>query len=295
MNSKAVTLVVLSTVFFALMNVCIKMLPGIPSYEIVLVRSLISFLLSLFLLLRMGIFPFGKGNYLYLIIRGVAGSAALLIYFYTLQNLPLATAVTVQYLSPIFTVLFAAFLLKEKLYWQQWAFLLVSFAGIVLIRGFEAQFPLELLLLGVLSAALSGFAYNAVRKAGETEHALVIVFYLPLVTIPVITPLAVSNWVMPEGVEWFWLIAVGVLTQIAQVNLTRAYQLEKASNITPFTYLGILFAIFFGWIIFQEHYTATGYLGMVLVMSGVVFNYLFVNRITNFRRLRAYLRHFPGA
>lgn len=295
MNSKAVTLVVLSTIFFALMNVCIKMLPGIPSYEIVLVRSVISFLLSLFLLLRLKIFPFGTGNYLYLILRGVAGSAALLIYFYTLQHLPLATAVTVQYLSPIFTVLFAAFLLKEKLYWQQWAFLLVSFAGIVLIRGFEGQYPLELLLLGVLAAALSGFAYNAVRKAGETEHALVIVFYLPLVTIPVISPIAISNWVMPEGVEWFWLIAVGVLTQIAQVYLTRAYQLEKASSITPFTYLGILFAILFGWLIFHEHYTPLGYTGMILVMSGVVLNYMFVNRITNFRRLRAYLRHFPGA
>ncbi len=277
------------------MNVCIKLLPGIPSYEIVLFRSVVSFVLSLVLLLKLKIFPFGRGSYLYLIMRGMTGSAALLIYFYTLQRLPLATAVTVQYLAPLFTVLFAAFLLKERIRWQQWIFMLLSFSGIVLIRGFNPDFPTTLLLLGVLAAALSGFAYNAVRKAGETEHALVVVFYLPLVTIPVITPFAAANWIMPEGEEWLLLIAVGVLTQIAQVYLTRAYQMAEAVVITPYTYLGIVFAILFGIIIFHEQYSLTGYLGMGVVLTGVILNFLFVMRVTNFKRLRVYLRYFPGA
>ncbi len=277
------------------MNVCIKLLQGIPSYEIVLFRSVVSFVLSLVLLLKLKIFPFGRGSYLYLIMRGMTGSAALLIYFYTLQRLPLATAVTVQYLAPLFTVLFAAFLLKERIRWQQWIFMLLSFSGIVLIRGFNPDFPTTLLLLGVLAAALSGFAYNAVRKAGETEHALVVVFYLPLVTIPVITPFAAANWIMPEGEEWLLLIAVGVLTQIAQVYLTRAYQMAEAVVITPYTYLGIVFAILFGIIIFHEQYSLTGYLGMGVVLTGVILNFLFVMRVTNFKRLRVYLRYFPGA
>ncbi len=277
------------------MNVCIKLLPGIPSYEIVLFRSVVSFVLSLVLLLKLKIFPFGRGSYLYLIMRGMTGSAALLIYFYTLQRLPLATAVTVQYLAPLFTVLFAAFLLKERIRWQQWIFMLLSFSGIVLIRGFNPDFPTTLLLLGVLAAALSGFAYNAVCKAGETEHALVVVFYLPLVTIPVITPFAAANWIMPEGEEWLLLIAVGVLTQIAQVYLTRAYQMAEAVVITPYTYLGIVFAILFGIIIFHEQYSLTGYLGMGVVLTGVILNFLFVMRVTNFKRLRVYLRYFPGA
>lgn len=295
MSAKAISFVLLSTVFFALMNVCIKLLPGIPSYEIVLFRSVVSFVLSLVLLLKLKIFPFGRGSYLYLIMRGMAGSAALLIYFYTLQRLPLATAVTVQYLAPLFTVLFAAFLLKERIRWQQWIFMLLSFSGIVLIRGFNPDFPTTLLLLGVLAAALSGFAYNAVRKAGETENALVVVFYLPLVTIPVITPFAAANWIMPEGEEWLLLIAVGVLTQIAQVYLTRAYQMAEAVVITPYTYLGIVFAILFGIIIFHEQYSLTGYLGMGVVLTGVILNFLFVMRVTNFKRLRVYLRYFPGA
>ena len=174
----------------------------------------------------------------------------MLIYFYTLQHLPLATAVTVQYLSPLFTVLFAAFLLK-KLRWQQWIFYYSLFCRGGADKGFGNDFPVSLLLLGMLSAALTGFAYNAVRKAGETEHALVVVFYLPLVTIPVITPFAVNNWVMPSGNEWLLLIAVGLLIQIAQVYQTRAYQIEMASRVTPYTFLGIVFAIIFGIFIFS--------------------------------------------
>ena len=277
------------------MNVCIKLLPNIPSYEIVLFRSVISFVLTLTLLLKLKIFPFGSGRYLFLIMRGLAGSAALLIYFYTLQKLPLATAVTVQYLAPLFTVLFAAFLLKEQIRWQQWLFMFISFAGVVLIRGFDPRFSTGLLLLGVLAAGLTGFAYNAVRKAGETEHALVVVFYLPLVTIPVITPFAISNWVMPSGSEWLLLLAVGILTQIAQVYLTRAYQMAEAKIITPYTYLGILFAIAFSILLFRERYNPLSYLGMAVVMAGVVANFLFILRITNLKRLRVYLRHFPGA
>ncbi len=277
------------------MNVCIKLLPNIPSYEIVLFRSVVSFVLSLSLLIRLKIFPYGKGNYLYLIMRGLAGSAALLIYFYTLQRLPLATAVTVQYLAPLFTILFAAFLLQEKIYWQQWLFMLISFAGVVMVRGFDPRFSTGLLLLGILAAALTGFAYNAVRKAGETEHALVVVFYLPLVTIPVISPFAISNWVMPSGSEWLLLLAVGVLTQIAQVYMTRAYQMAQAKIITPYTYLGILFAIAFSILLFRESYSLLSYIGMAVVMSGVLLNFLFVIRVTNFKRLRVYLRHFPGA
>ena len=295
-RNKAVVHVLLSTLFFSLMNVCIKMVPGIPSYEVVLFRSVVSFLISLSILLRLGIYPFGRKNHFYLIMRGVAGCAALLMFFYTLQNLPLATAVTVQYLAPLFTVFFAAFLLQEKLHWQQWAFLLLSFAGIVIIRGgVNAEFPAWILLLGLLAAALSGFAYNAVKKASETEHALVVVFYLPLITIPVIAPFSISNWVMPEGREWVYLLAVGVLTQLAQVNLTRAYQLEMASKITPYTYLGVVFAVIFGILIFGETYSIVGYVGILVVLTGVFLNFLFVNRVTNFKRLRAYMRHFPGA
>lgn len=294
MHARAVRYIIFSTFLFGLMNVCIKFLPGIPSYEIVLFRSVVSISISVYMLFSLRIYPFGRGNKLFLIIRGLSGSAALLLFFYTLQNLPLATAVTVQYLAPIFTVMLASVIVNEKMDWRQWIFFLISFCGIIFVRGFDGDIPLFMLFLGILAAALSGISYNAVRRVKTDEPAVVVVFYLPLTTIPIVTPYCVTHWVMPSGYEWLLLIAVGVITQFAQFYMTRAYQMEKASSVANYTYLGILFALLFGYFIFHEQITMTSVFGMVLVVFGVILNYLFVNRVTSARRFLVYMRNFPG-
>jgi drug/metabolite transporter (DMT)-like permease len=294
MQNKAVLYIIFSTFLFALMNVCIKMIPGIPSYEIVFFRSVISFVLSAVLLYRLKLNPFRKGNKLFLIIRGLSGSVALLLFFYTLQNLPLATAVTIQYLAPIFTVIFASFILKEKMQWQQWCFFLISFAGILLIKGFDPRVSVEMLLLGVFAAICSGISYNAVRRAKDDEPAVVVVFYLPLITVPLVGPYCAMHWVQPDGLEWLYLMAVGVITQFAQYYLTRAYQMEKASSVANYTYLGVLFALLLGYFIFGERFDMLAIVGMITVIIGVILNFLFVNRVTTARRFMAYIRHFPG-
>ncbi|MBC8045204.1 MAG: DMT family transporter [Fimbriimonadaceae bacterium] len=294
MHGKAVQYILYSTFLFALMNVCIKLIPRIPSYEIVLFRSSVSFILSAFLLYRLNLNPFKKGNKLFLIIRGLSGSIALLLFFYTLQNLPLATAVTIQYLSPIFTVIFASFIVKEDMHWKQWIFFLLSFIGIILIKGFDPRVSVEMLMLGILAAACSGISYNAVRRAKDDEPAVVVVFYLPLITLPIVTPYCATHWIMPVGTEWFYLIAVGVITQFAQFYMTRAYQMEKASSIANYTYIGILFALLFGYFLFNERFDMLAITGMIIVVAGIILNYFYVNKVTSAKRFRAYMRNFPG-
>lgn len=294
MNKKAVYYILLATFLFAIMNVLIKYLANIPSYEIVFFRSLVSFIVTLGLLLHFKIFPFGTGNRFWLIVRGLAGSAALLLFFYTIQNMPLATAVTIQYLSPIFTILIASFLIKESINWKQWIFFLIAFAGVFIIKGFDSRVSFALLALGVLSAVFSATAYTAVRSVRDSEHALVIVFYLPLTTLPLIAPYSALHWVPPAGWDWLFLLLVGLLTQAAQYFMTRAYQLEKVGSVAPFTYSGILFAIFFGAVIFKEHYTVQIILGIFLVLAGVLLNYLYVNGFISKKRFKVFVRNFPG-
>ncbi|MFN0276348.1 MAG: DMT family transporter [Chitinophagales bacterium] len=294
MKGNAVWYIILSTFLFGLMNVCIKYLQGLPFYEVVFFRSAISFFISAGLLYRLKLNPFKKGNKLFLIIRGLSGSVALLLFFYSLQNLPLATAVTIQYLSPIFTVIFASFIVKETMQWRQWIFFLISFAGIILIKGFDPRVSTGMLLLGVSAAMFSGISYNAVRRAKDDEPAVVVVFYLPLITLPIITPYCLMHWQQPVGIEWFYLIAVGVITQFAQFYMTRAYQMEKASSVANYTYLGIIFALLFGYFLFDERFDMLAITGMCFVVLGVLLNYLFVNRVTSPRRLKAYFRNIPG-
>jgi len=262
----------IATFFVALMNLSIKMVPRIPAFEIVLFRSLVSLVASYVMLRNRGLNPLGN-NRRFLALRGFFGMLALVTFFFTLQKLPLASAVTLQYLSPIFTVLFAVFFLDERVHPVQWLCFAVAFAGVAIIRGFDARLELPYLLPGVLSAMFSGLAYNSVRKLGDTDHPLVVVFYFPLVAFPVSLIYCLFTWVTPAAWEWLWLLLIGAFTQIAQVNLTHALQNEKLAAISGLNYLGIVYALFFGYVFFGETYDWIVLVGIFLVLTGVLLNF----------------------
>lgn len=293
-HAKAVYFMIAATFLFAVMNVLVKYLGRIPSYELVLFRSLIMLIVTSYLLYRNKLFPFGANHRWVMIGRGVAGSIALLIFFYSIQKLPLATAVTIGYLLPIFTIIFATILLHEHMHWKQWIFFGISFVGIIFINGFEKNDHTDLLLLGILGAAFSGLAYNALRKTANHVPALVMVFYLPLCTIPIVTPFCINNWVMPEGREWFVIIVMGLVTQVAQMYMTRAYQMEKAGSIANYAYLGVVFALAFGFLFFSERFNMVAIIGMLIVIVGIILNFFHVNRVTSAKRFKVYFRDFPS-
>jgi drug/metabolite transporter (DMT)-like permease len=266
--SPGVKYIIISTIFFALMNIGVKYLKNIPAYEIVFFRGLVTLIVGYFLIVRRGLNPWGNNKKL-LLFRGTAGTIALLLYFYTLQRMPLASAVTIQYLSPIFTIIIAGFMLKEPARPIQWLFFLISFAGVLMIKGFDTRVSTVELIVGVTSALFSGLAYNFIRKLKDFDHPLVVVFYFPLVTVPVVGIYTIFNWVTPDAVGWAIILMVGLATTIAQVYMTKAYQVEKAANISNFNYLGSIYALVFGYLLFGEVINIYGMLGIGLIIFGV--------------------------
>ena len=113
MITKGVQYMFYSTLFFALMNLGVKLIPNIPAIEIVFFRSLISFVLSYSILKSIKVSIWGNNKKI-LLSRGTAGAIALVMYFTTLQHIPLASAVTIQFLSPIFTTIIGIYLVREK-------------------------------------------------------------------------------------------------------------------------------------------------------------------------------------
>ncbi|MFW5760678.1 MAG: EamA family transporter, partial [Cyclobacteriaceae bacterium] len=109
--SKGIRYMLLATFVFSSMNVCVKLVPHLPPVEIVFFRSLISLVLSYSFLKSQKEFSWGN-NKLNLIMRGIFGAIALILYFKTLQHIPLASAVTIQFLAPIFTAIMGIFLVK---------------------------------------------------------------------------------------------------------------------------------------------------------------------------------------
>ncbi|WP_223252721.1 DMT family transporter [Owenweeksia hongkongensis] len=271
---KAIGYMLISVLGFALMNLTVKFLGRLPATELVLFRSLISIVLTVYFLKRRHIPLFGNQKK-YLILRGIFGVIGLTLFFYTLQKLPLGSAITIQYLSPIFTAFFAIFILGEKMYKIQWLFFAVSFAGIAVIKGFDPNISLPLFLMGLGSAVFSGLAYNCVRKVKDTDHPLVVVFYFPLMAVPVMGIISLFNWVTPIGWEWGLLLLMGTLTQIAQVYMTKALQNAEVNEITGLKYLGVIFALGFDFLIFDVQYRPMALVGIAMVLSGVIINIIY--------------------
>jgi drug/metabolite transporter (DMT)-like permease len=289
---KGILFIVLSGLSFLVVNFLVKLfgmgseqtifvsLQKIPVHELVLSRSIISFTISFFIIKRKKLPLFGV-NKKWLLIRGFAGMIALTIFFETIHQLPIAVASTIQYLAPIFTMIFTLVLLRERIFKLQWLFVLIAFIGVTFI-GLNALIlksnPVKLdyfwLTLGVISAAFSGIAYTAIVKLKETDNPINIVSYFPMLSIPIMTVWCFFDFVMPKGIEWFLLLVIGIFTQIAQVLLTKALHQESASLITPFQYLGSIYAMLMGFFIFEEHLNILIIIGVALILAGVVANTL---------------------
>ncbi len=277
----------LSTVLFAGMYACVKQLHHLPALEIIFFRSIFSIGASYAALRRLGVAPFGN-NHRLLISRGSTGALALACYFVSLHHLPLATAVTVQYLAPIFTAVLGVWLVREPVRGWQWVFFGLSFGGVLLVQqggpaGGTAAGPagagLAFLAIGVLGALVSGLSYNAIRRLRGREHPLVIVFYLPLISLPLAAVACLFDWQTPRGTDWLWLLACGAFTQGAQLTMTRAYQLERLSRVAPLNYLGMFYALGLGYWFFAETFGPLAYGGMALVLLGVGLNAWYTTRV----------------
>ena len=259
-------------------NSVIPGLQKIPAHELVLARSIISFSISSTIILYRGL-PFFGNNKKWLTIRGLSGMMALTIFFQSIQHMPIAVASTIQYLAPIFTMIFALFILKEQILKIQWLFVFLAFSGVILI-GFNNLFQAESTLIldpfwlgfGVLSAAFSGIAYVAIVKLKETDKPINIVSYFPMLAIPVMSVWCLFDFVMPNGIEWLILLLIGICTQIAQVSLTKALHYESSSLIMPFQYLGSVYALLVGYLILDERLNTLVVIGVFIILIGVVLN-----------------------
>ena len=260
---------------FSLMLLSVKFISKeMPASEIVFFRSIFTLIVTFFMLRYRKVTPiFGRKRSI-LVLRGVFGVTALTLFYLTIQHIPLASAITVQYTSPIFTIIFGIFILKEKVKPLQWVFFAISFLGIFLIKGYDSEVPVMYLLFGLLSAIFAGLAYNCIRLVKDTDHPLVVVFYFPLIALPVMGVISYFNWFVPTPSDWFWLLLVGIFTQIGQVFMTMSYHHGSVAQVSGIRYFGIIYALAYGFFIFNESYAWMSLVGMLLVISGVLMNFI---------------------
>ncbi len=267
----------LSTLSFALANVLVKQVAHIPAMEVVFFRCAVATSFCLYGLHRAGADWKGSNRTL-LLLRGIFGTTALYLFFTTVQNIPLASAMTIQYLSPIFTTIIAIFILKEGVRPMQWVFYAIAFSGVLLIERFDPRISLTFLIFGIVSAFCSGVAYNLVRSLKGKEHPLTVVLHFQLVGVLAGFVSLFFEFRMPSGWDWFWLFLIGVFSQLGQIYLTNALQREAVAGVAIVNYTGLIYAVTIGWIVFGEAQTAWSVGGMMLVVLGVLLSVLYSRR-----------------
>jgi drug/metabolite transporter (DMT)-like permease len=207
---------------------------------------------------------------------------ALLCVYVALAELPLASATVLQYLYPTFTALLAWLMLGERIGRRVLVAVLLGWSGVLLVArpaeimgsvaslADSASLAGPAVLIAVAGAFCTALAYVSVRSLARSEHPLVIVFYFPLVAVPLSLPLVLLNPVAPTPVELLWLLGVGVFTQLGQVLLTSSLAALPAARATAISYVQVAFAGLWGWLLFGEALDGWTVAGAALVLAATL-------------------------
>ena len=290
-HRRAVLSMVASALCMSLMTLLVKVVNGrIPTPEVVLARSLLGVMLNWSLLSKEGVSPWGKRKGL-LFWRGLTSTGALFANYAALSILPLASSTILLYLYPTLTGLLAWIALRERINKSLIAAIVIGWLGVVVVAqpiflfGGSMALPLVPVLIGVSGALLTALTYVIVRSLAVVEHPLVVVFYFPLIALPVSFPFVCLNPVLPTTNELIMLIGVGIFTQLAQYFLTIGFKSLPAATATSISYVQVFFAVLWGWIFLGEATNQWTLIGAVLVMAASLISLRFASE----KRLRRHV------
>ncbi|MFG0771766.1 DMT family transporter [Vibrio plantisponsor] len=269
----------LSALGFSLMTASVKAVHeyGIPVFEIVAARALVSFVISYADVKRKRISVWGNNRPL-LLLRGAVGTFSLICVYYSVTSLPLAEATILQYTHPIFTALLAVFFLKERIQPATLICIVLCILGLYCILlpeldgSNEVNLPAFSVIVALIGAFGSSIAYVIVRKLSQTEDSSVIILYFPMIATPISILLVWNDFIWPDLHLTFMLIMIGVFTQVGQYGLTKAMKTQEAGKASAFSYVQIVFSIVIGLVYFDEIPAVSTYIGGALIVVGALFN-----------------------
>ena len=267
---------VFAAFFFSLMTLCVKKIDQrIPIFELVLFRSLLSLIITLFIINLKNINPFGNNRPL-LILRGILGTLALVCIFYAIRNLPLSISTVIQYTYPIFISIFAGMFINEKITRNIVIALIIGWTGILIIlnstqlSNINVEIENIWVFIAFLGSIFTALAYVTVKKLSFTEDVYVIIQYFPLVSLIILMPITFIYWITPNWNDLIWIIGIGLFTQLGQTFLTLGLKRLPASEASTINYLQVFFGSIWGIIFFNETININFLIGALLVLLGTI-------------------------
>jgi len=243
----------LSVCTFSVMDLLVKWSSDYPTGEVLFFRGFFGLLPTYFLI------PKNKLKTFYTterskehLFRCLMGLMALIAIVVALRELPLAVVVSLSYAAPLFITVLSIFLLSEKVGIFRWLAVIIGFVGVIIIAepGFKGMNYLYFLPL--IFCIGMAFVTITIRKLSTTEPIwLISIFFTITISIAGLATIPMG-WKMPNFQDFILLALIGVTGGSANLFLTQSYKLSEVSLVAPLKYLALVFAIFFGYFIWNE-------------------------------------------
>jgi drug/metabolite transporter (DMT)-like permease len=259
---------VVSGLSFALMGAMVKLAGDVALPAKVFFRNLVTLGITGTVAWRLGQNPLAPTpHWQRLLLRSLCGLGGVLLYFLALGRMNLADASLLNKTSPFFVTIFAVLLLKEQFNRALVPALLAAFVGAVLVIKPRFDYAMLPALAGFGSGMFAGMAYALVRSLKGRESPNRIILTFSLVSCLAMLPFLIAAPPQPTTAQWLALLGTGVFGAGGQYGLTYAYHHARASRISVFTYLHVLFAVVLGLLLFGERPDLASLIGGALIVG----------------------------
>ncbi|WP_439550742.1 DMT family transporter [Falsiroseomonas sp.] len=251
-TTKAALLALAASLLFTLETLAVKALVGVPIATLVLARAIGQLAWTVPDLIRSPVLLVRTGELPMQIFRGLLSAIAWYLYYVSFSGMKLATATVLSFTTVLFVTAMAAPLLGEKVGWRRWTATIVGFVGVLIIMR-PGMVPVGVPVLAAIAASVFGAGILiTTKRLARTERTVTIMFYVGVVALCVSLPIALPGLAWPGWWNAGLLLAAAVLGPAAMWVWIMALRMADASFIAPLSYVRLLYAVFFGVVLFGE-------------------------------------------
>ena len=260
----------LSVMFFVLMSVCIKATGDhIPLFQVVFFRNFFALLPLIFFIYFLKLNFSSINNYKLHIARAFIGITAMSLFFISIRYVPLVEMQTISYSSVFFISILSIFFLGEKIGYRRIIAIFIGFIGVLIILKPSTELFSNYSVLPLIASLFLSMAVIVLKKILLTNNNILSVWVFTVLCTIISLFFYNENWVWPNNLDMSFMIASGILGFIAQICLTKSFQLADASLLAPIDFSSVIWSFSLGYIFFGELISSDVLIGGLIIITSV--------------------------
>ena len=264
----------LSVLFFVLMSVCIKATGDhIPIFQVVFFRNFFALIPLFFFIYFLKLKLSTINKYPLHLARAVIGITAMSLFFISIRYVPLVEMQTISFSSVFFISILSVFFLGEKIGYRRIITVIIGFIGVVIILNPGSAIFSNYSFLPLIASFFLSIAIIFLKKILLTNNNILSVWIFTAFCTVISLFFYDDTWIWPQNYDLIFMVASGFLGFIAQICLTKSFQMADASLLAPLDFSSVIWSFLIGYIFFQEFITLNVLFGGLIIIMSV--SYIF--------------------